>query len=234
MAEAVTNVLSNPDFQQGWRTILTTTHSGLISFLRGDTANAQIVDGTLTVDVIGIANVALERLREDGLIPPETQIPDTAATPQRQQILDRLSEALQTRLPEDFGIVRIANAQRLQTASAVVQGIDVIAIAMVVLSVLLTLLAIRWANRNYRAILWIVGGVTALAGLAMLGLSAIGARGGEAVEAPDGHALVGAFVVNLSNSFIDWLAILVTVAVSIGVLATIWHFVFGKRNQEAQ
>src|SRR5215218_1507575 len=93
MAEAVTGVLSNPDFQQGWRTLLTTTHAGLVSFLRGETTNAQIVDGTLTIDVIGVADVALERLKADGVI-PDVEIPDTATTPERQQILDRLSEAL--------------------------------------------------------------------------------------------------------------------------------------------
>jgi len=232
MADAVTNVLANPDVQQVWRGLLTTTHSGLIAFLRGDTANAQIVDGTLTLDVIGMAQVALERLQADGLL-PDVQIPDTASTPQRQQILERLNAALNTRLPDDFGIVKIANAQRLQTASMLVQGIDVVAIAMVVISVVLSLLAIRWANRNYRALMWIVGGVVALVGLLMIGLSALGVRGGEAVEAPDGHALIGAFVVNLSNSFTDWLAIVVTVAVAVGVVATIWHFLFGRSNETA-
>ena len=234
MAEAVTNLLSNPDFQSTWRSILTTTHSGLVSFLRGDTANAQIVDGTLTIDVIGVANVALERLRADGILPDTVQIPDTGSTPLRQEILDRLSTALNTRLPDDFGIVKIANATRLQTASALVQGMDVLVPAMAVVSVILTLLAIRWANRNARALVWIVGGVVALSALIMLGLSALGARGGEAVEAPDGHALIGAAVVNLSDSLSDWMAIVVTIAVAIGVLATIWHFTFGRRREPAQ
>ena len=230
MAEAVTNVLSNPDFQQAWRSILTTTHSGLVSFLRGDTTNVQIVDGTLTIDVIAVADVALERLKADGVI-PDVEIPDTASTPARQEILDRLNDALNTSLPPDFGIVKIANASRLQTASTVVQGIDALAIAMVVVSLLLSLLAIRWANSNFRAIAWIVAGVATLAGLTMLGLTYLGDRGGQAVEEPDGHALIGATVVNLSASLTDWLAILVTVAVAVGVLATIWHFTFGRRRE---
>jgi len=233
MAEAVTGVLSNPDFQQGWRTLLTTTHAGLVSFLRGETTNAQIVDGTLTIDVIGVADVALERLKADGVI-PDVEIPDTATTPERQQILDRLSEALNTRLPDDFGIVRIANASRLQAAAAIVQGIDVVAIAMIVISLLLTVLAIRWANRNARAVVTIAGGVVAVAGLLILGLSALGARGGEAVEEPDGHALIGAAMLNLSESLSDWMAILVIGAVAIGVVATIWHFTFGRRHEPAQ
>jgi len=233
MAEAVTNVLSNPEVQQTWRSILTTSHSGLVSFLRGDTTNAQIVDGTLTVDLIGVANVALERLRADGVLPDTVQIPDTASTPQRQEILDRLSTALSTRLPDDFGIVKIADARRLQTASTVVQGIDVLVIALAVISILLALFAVRWANRNARAVAWMAGIVVALSALIMLGLSALGARGGEAVAAPDGHALIGAAVVNLSESLSDWLAILVTVAIAVVVLATIWHFTFGKDQETA-
>jgi hypothetical protein len=232
MAEAVTAVLSNPDFKQGWRTLLTTTHSGLVGFLRGETTNAQIVDGTLTIDVIGVANVALERLKADGVI-PDVEIPETAATPERQQILDRLSEALDTRLPDDFGIVRIANASRLQTAATIVQGIDVLAIAMIVISAVLSLLAIRWANRNARAVVTMAAGVVAIAGVLILGLSALGARGGEAVEEPDGHALIGAAALNLSESLSDWMAILVIGAVAIGVLATIWHFTFGRAREEA-
>ncbi len=232
MAEAVTNVLSNPEVQQTWRSILTTSHSGLVSFLRGDTTNAQIVDGTLTIDLIGVANVALERLRADGVLPETVQIPDTAST-QRQELLDRLSAALSTRLPDDFGIVRIADARRLQTASTVVQGIDVLVVALAVVSILLALFAVRWANRNARAVAWIAGIVITLSALIMLGLSALGARGGEALEAPDGHALIGAAVVNLSESLSDWLAILITVAIAVVVLATIWHFTFGRRQEAA-
>ena len=95
----------------------------------------------------------------------------------------------------------------------------------------------RWRNGRgaliKRAVVSLVAGVVALVGLLMIGLNALGVRGGEAVEAPDGHALIGAFVVNLSNSFTDWLAIVVTVAVAVGVVATIWHFLFGRSNETA-
>ena len=131
ISDAVTKVLSDPGFQETWRSLLTATHGGLLAFLRGDTTNAQIVDGTLTIDVIGVANVALEKLRADGVIPETTVLPDVSADPNRQAVLDRLSTALNTRLPEDFGIIKIANASRLQTASTLVQGIDVLAVVMV-------------------------------------------------------------------------------------------------------
>ena len=161
IADAVTRVLTAPGFQETWRSLLTATHGGMLAFLRGDTTNVQIVDGTLTIDVIGVANVALERLRADGVIPETTEIPDTSAEPNRQAVLDKLSTALSTRLPDDFGIIKIADASRLQAASTLVQGIDILAVLMIFVSAGLGLLSIRWANRNWRAVLAIVAGVVA-------------------------------------------------------------------------
>ncbi len=233
IAEAVSDTLSSPGFQETWRRLLTATHGGLVGLLRGEATNAQIVDGTLTIDVIGIANVAIERLRADGVIPETIQVPDVSAEPNRQAVLDRLSTALNTRLPDDFGIIKVANASRLQTASTVVRFIDVLSIVMVLVSAGLTLLALRWANRNWRAALAVVTGVVAISALLMLALNFLSDGAAGVIEAPDGHALLAATVKNLADSFTDWLAILITASVAVGVLAVVWHFTFG-RNAEGE
>ena len=126
-------------------------------------------------------------------------MPDVSAEPNRQAALDRLSTALSTRLPEDFGIVKIANASRLQTASTLVQGIDIFVVVMAVVSVILGLLSLRWANRNWRAALSIVVGVVAISAVLMIALNFLSDGAAGVVEAPDGHALLAATVMNLAE-----------------------------------
>ena len=67
----------------------------------------------------------------------------------------------------------------------------------------------------------------------MLGLNFLSDGAAGVIEAPDGHALLAAMVLNLAGSLTDWLAILTTVSVAVGVLAVVWHFTFG-RNAEGE
>ena len=65
----------------------------------------------------------------------------------------------------------------------------------------------------------------------MLALTFLSDGAAGVVEAPDGHALLAATVINLSDSLTDWLAILTTASVALGVLAVIWHFTFGRHAE---
>jgi hypothetical protein len=201
-----------------WDSVLGGLHSQLVSFLRGTSPSAEVSDGVLSVDLLVIIGNALERLQEDGVIEVDIQIPDMSADENREAFVARLNGALNRDLPEDFGTIRVANVQRLQAASSVVQTFDILVYVMPLLAALFTLLAIALAERRKRAVLWIVFGVELLLILALAATTYLGQGAAESIAAQDGPTLAIAIGGELSESLGGWIAAWVVAFALVGVV----------------
>jgi hypothetical protein len=225
LAEGATNLLTSEDFQDGWHTVLTTVHGNLVAFLRGETENLTIADGTLTIDLLGIAGKLIEQLQADGVIPSDISLPDFNVIDNREAIIAELSTRLQAQIPPDFGQVQIANVNGLQTASIIVQQADTAVLALAVVTIVFTLLTMVWANRRWRALFVMAVFVEILLALVLLGL--VGAQGwtADVMADPEGRALAAAFISNVSGSLFAWLGwTAVFVAIFAAVVAVIGSF----------
>lgn len=225
LAEASSNFLTSEQFQDGWRTVLTTVHRDLVAVLRGDTENVTISNGTLTIDLLGIAGKLVEQLQADGVIPSDIALPDFNVIDNREALIAELSSRLQAQIPPDFGQVHIANVNGLQTASTIVQQSDTALIVLAAITIVFTLLTFIWAHRRWRGLFVLAIFVEILLAIMLLALVATQGWATDVMAQPEGRVVAAAFVDKVTGSLFAWLAwTAVFVAIFAAIVAVIGAF----------
>jgi hypothetical protein len=225
---AISKAMTAPEFHETWNALLAGAHDKLLAVLRGETSNVQIANGVVTIDLVSLASSALIQLQQDGVIPDTITIPPPDPFASHDEQVARINAALGTNLQPDFGQVQLTRGgQALNAGATVVRGFDVVTIALPVVSLILALFTIWYADRRSRAVLAIVVGLSTISALLMLLLGALSSRATDVVSSPDGHVLVASFIRELAQSLFIWLAIVVLIALFIGGTAV----VLGGRNR---
>ncbi len=233
IAEAADQLLTDERVQGGLDSTLTLLHTRLVALLRGDAENAQIVNGTLTIDLLGVVRELLTQLQADGVLPSDVALPDLGLVNDRDALIAQLNTALNAQLPPDFGQIQIADATGLQRASTLVQQADVAVVGLVVAALLLILLAVFFAHRKARALFFVSIGIEVLIVLVALGL--IGAQGwaADSLASPEGRPVLSAFVGGLAGSLTLWLTWTGIVVAVVAVLAAAVGLLFAGRRTES-
>lgn len=214
---ATADLLSSETFQQRWEQALTRLHSSFLNLLHGEAQFVEVRDGKLTVDAVGLAQAVVAKLRDDGVLPPESQIPDFATTPERAEFVARLETALDTRLPDDFGQVPVADAAAIERMSAVLGKFDAVVIGLGVLSLILAAVAVWFAHRRVAALIWVLIGTEVVIGLVVLAMLVLQGAIADSIATPESHVLLGSFVDRLAQSLITWLAVIAAVLALVAV-----------------
>jgi hypothetical protein len=225
LADASINLLSGEQFQEGWRTVLTTLHSDLVAVMRGETENVTISDNTLTIDLLGIAGKLIEQLQADGVIPAEVSLPDFNVIDNREALIAELSSRLQAQIPPDFGQVQVANVTGLQQLSTLIQQFDTAILVMVVITLVAIVLTFVWAHRRWRALFVMALFVEILLALMLVAVVVAQGTATDAMAQPEGRVMAAAFVNRVGQSLFSWLAwTAVFVAIFAAIVAVIGAF----------
>ncbi len=218
VADALEQVLTSDGAQDVWNSVLRGLHSQLLALLRNTTPATDISDGTLSVDMLVVLGNALRQLQADGVIETEIAIPDMTVDENRQAFIDRLDAALPRDVPDDLGIIEVANVRGLQAASTVVQAFDVLVIALPLLAIVVTLIALWVADRRKRAVAWIVLGVELVLFVSLMATSTLGNSAALSIAAGDGPTLALAIGGELVESLGGWLTAWIVAFALIGAV----------------
>jgi hypothetical protein len=219
IAAAAEKLLASEEFQSVWERALTRAHSTFLKVVRGQSEYVEEVNGKLTVDLLGLTGAVIDQLKADGVIDPQIQLPDLSDTSDHPALVARLGTALQANLPPDFGQVPIADAAAVDRLAKLLRQFDLIVGGLIVLSLVLVLLALWWADRRWRALASISLGTIVVIGLLMLVLYVVQDAVGDAIAVPEGKVILGTLVNRLLGSLMSWLAVLAFALAIIGLPA---------------
>jgi hypothetical protein len=221
IAQATTDLLANPNFQDRLTTLLGRLHTGFLNVVNGDSQYFTTTDGKLTLDLLAVIDTVISELQADGVLPTAADFPRFSAAADRTDFLARLSTYVDAQLPPDFGQVPIADASAIETIGTGLRLFDQALIGMVVLTLVLAIGAVLFADRRWNAVFWL--GLTAevVLGLLILGLLWARTYSGTVVSNPDSPVLAGALVGALASSLALWLAALGVVILMITIPAAL-------------
>jgi len=219
---AIANVLGNPQFHETFQSLLAGAHEKLLAVLRGETPNVQIANGVVTIDLVSLASAALIQLQNDGVLPANITIPTPEPFASHDEQVARINAALGTNLQPDFGQVELTRGgQGLNAGAIIVRAFDATTIGAVIVSAILGVLTVWFADRRSRAVLAIVVGIAFVGALTMVFLGAVSSRAADTVASPDGHVLIASIIQSLAQSLFLWLALVVVAALFIGGVAVV-------------
>ena len=170
----IDTAMASPAFQTAWVQMNRVAHQAIVNILRGNSQTVTIVDGYVVLDVWPLVGVALTQLQAGGIIPADVALPDLSqGLP--PGAFDRLNVLLGGRIPADLGTFPLVPADKLEKAQSLVSIFDLVTIGLVIVTALLALLTIWYANRRLRMLV-----LLALGGLMALVLARFAIRGLEA------------------------------------------------------
>jgi hypothetical protein len=207
-----------------WSQVNRAVHQRVVALLRGETGpGVNVEDGMVTLNAIPLINRGLARSEElisDILgrpvtLPSTQEIEASGGLEEARQILE---ERLGLALPDDFGQVRVYNAERLGAAQEALGFLDRFVVVVVVVTIVLFAAALAMSVDRRRTLIRLAIGV--LVG-ALVGRLAIRLIQGSIVDLAAARAR-GAVTEVMSNVFaglMDFTTILLVVGIVVGLAA---------------
>jgi hypothetical protein len=210
-------------FSDAWGSANRLAHTALVALLRGD-SRLDSSDRELTIGVLPVVIVGMERLQEVGLIPDDVDLPDPSDPDASTVIREVLADRLGIDLPSDVGEVPLVRMSRLETARQLVTVFDIITVVGIVLAAVLAALTIWLAHDRRRAILYLgLGTAITVVVVQVLALVLSGTVADS--MARDGTPVLGAIV----GALISNLALALTVVLLLAIGTIVGAVVAGRR-----
>jgi hypothetical protein len=151
-------LVRSEEFQGVMTASVSLAHQGAVTLIReGDSAESfAIVDGEVRLDLLPAIVAVLDRVlgdEFDGFGLDEIELPSFVSGERVDAALARLSDALGTLLPDDFGQVTIMTEDRLGEWQAAVRVVDRIVVGLLVVTVLLGVGAVVVSARRRRTLI---------------------------------------------------------------------------------
>jgi hypothetical protein len=208
-SEAATSLLSG---------LVRRAHAGGVVLVRADLdqrPNVEVRGAEVRVDLVPVIAQALQEV----LVELRVLLPDVAIP----QVLDGqdaagrelLAEALQTRLPTDFGQLTIMTGADLTGLQRAIRSIDRLVAVLVALTVVMLVVTIATSRRRRRTVLQLAGGLTLGIAVAALLVQQLEAVVLGAITRPSGERVAGALLGELARDLRS-----VAVLVGLAALAT--------------
>jgi hypothetical protein len=199
----------------------------VVALLRGD-SRLDSSDRELTIGVLPVVIVGLERLQEVGLIPDDVDLPDPSDADASTVIRGLLADRLGIDLPPDVGEVPLVRMSRLETARQLVTVFDIITVVSLLLAAVLAALTVWLAHDRRRAVLFLgIGTAITVVVVQLLALLLSGAVADS--MARDGTPVLGAIV----GALISNLALALTVVLILAVGVSVGAVVVGRRATQS-
>ena len=226
IAEQIGVFMATDIFSEAWGAANRVAHTAVVGFLRRDTP-LDSSDGELSIGVLPVIIIGLERLQQTGILPDDLDLPDPSELGEGDVIRELIAERIGIDLPPDFGEIPLVRLSRLESVRQAVRSFDLITVIGAVVAVVLTALTI-WLARNRRRAVMRLGIGTAIAVFAVqlltLLLSGLVETALTEDDTPILAAIVGALIGNL--------ALALTVVLVLGLVAAVSAALLGRRRSE--
>ena len=223
--EQIATFMGTDVFLNAWAAANRAAHTTLVRILRSDSI-LDASDGDLSISVLPVILVGLQRLQEVGLLPDDLGLPNPSDPDAADAVREVLTQRLGIDLPPDFGEMRLVQLSRLETARQFVRIFDLIAVASIVVAVALVALTV-WLARNRRRALVLLGLGTAVSLLVAMGLAtAISGAIASALTEDGARNTVSALLDALVSNLVLVLGVVLLIA--IGAAAAAW--LVGRRE----
>jgi hypothetical protein len=172
VATQIDRFVTSPEFQRLLLEATEVAHTKAVALLRQDAAalpNLDVAAGEVQLNLVPVVGRILEDLVDQGLAAlgvEEIPFIDPFADPQVS--LDRLSSALGTELPPDFGRLTVMSETELEDLQTVARRLDQLVWVLLVLSIVLLVATIAVAPRRRRMLVQVGLGAVATTVVVML------------------------------------------------------------------
>ena len=200
--EAVTTLVSSPEGSQLLLRTIEVAHERSVLLLRDELdqlPNVVVTEGEVRVNFVPVIAEVLRSVVNAGLdfVGIQREIPPFDSAEDASAAIDRLAGIVGRDLPPDFGQVRIASEESLETAQGYVRAFDLALLALLIAAIVLGVLAV-WLAPSIPVGTFRVGVAAALAALAGWGLvQVLAARVTEAATTADGREAITEIVSSL-------------------------------------
>jgi hypothetical protein len=219
--ERLTAFFATERAQSALVTATEAAHRRLVTVLRGDSDIVSVEGTTVTIDLLPLAVGGLAELQSLGVIPATVVLPDVSDQAGRESTVAALEDRLGRDLPEDFGLVSIADANRLAAAQGLVRAFDIVVIVLALVTLALCAATVVLARRRLRMVVALALGVVVaiivariIVRTALTGITTSIASGGSG----DVLTLV---IQDLTTDLATWTWILVALGIVVAVTAAI-------------
>ncbi len=220
--DQVEAIVASDTFQRFWAEASTRVHATAIAVLNGDSEVVQVSNGQVVLNLLPVINAALVRVSDfaSSLLDRPVSIPPITSGDVPSEAVARIESATGVELPDDFGQLAVADADRLTSVQAAYtlfnRGV-IIAVVSVVLFLALALLA---STRRRRTLIQIM--VASAVVLVLERRFAI-AAGDSLVDdaSADARGVVRSAVDVLSGSLLEYTGWLLAVALIVLAAALI-------------
>ena len=152
IAEQIGSFMGSDVFVNGWSAANRVAHTVLVRVLRGDSV-LDSTDGELSISVLPVIIVGLQRLIDVGLLPDDLELPDPSDVDAGDVVRRVLEERLGINLPPDFDELPLVRMSRLESVRQVVHVFDLITVAIILIAAALVGLVLWRAHHRRRAII---------------------------------------------------------------------------------
>ena len=200
--EAVTTLVSSPEGNQLLLRTIEVAHERSVLLLRDELdqlPNIVVTEGEVRVNFVPVIAEVLRSVVNAGLdfVGIQREIPPFDSAEDASAAIDRLASIVGRDLPPDFGQVRIASEESLETAQGYVRAFDLALWALLIAAIVLAVLAI-WLAPSIPVGTIRVGVAAAVAALAGWGLvQVLAARVADAATTADGRVAITEIVSSL-------------------------------------
>ena len=225
MQKELQQFLASPRAEQAWIRVNTVGHERLVAVLRGESKFVTINENNVTLNLLPLIGVALERIqaRLPDILGSRIQLPqiDPNATPDEARA--QLSAALGRPLPADFGTVTLLKGSQGHQVQQAVNLFDKLVVLIIIVTVALIVAAILVSPRRWYTVLELALGLllgvvitkVVVAQLEKLLLDSIKKEGVVAVA----NGIVTSAVDKLAT-YLVWLIVLAVVVAVAAVIGT--------------
>ena len=155
MQKELQQFLASPRAEQAWVRINEAGHERLVAVLRGESKYVTINENNVTLNLLPLISVALERIqaRLPDILGSRIQLPqiDPNATPDEARA--QLSAALGRPLPADFGTVTLLKGSQGHQVQQAVNLFDKLVVVVIIVTVALIVAAILVSPRRWYTVL---------------------------------------------------------------------------------
>jgi hypothetical protein len=152
--DRVASFVESDEFAQLWTGTVRIAHEAAVRLLRDDAPSVEVQDGEVTLNLVPVIDAVLLRLGEASpeLFGREIDIPTITVDDIPEEAVDRLAEALDIELDDDFGVVTVYDDSSLEEAQAIVATFDRFAVILLPLGLGLAALAMWLAGHPRRTL----------------------------------------------------------------------------------
>jgi uncharacterized protein YneF (UPF0154 family) len=232
--EVVTNVVTSPDGEELLLDVIQVSHEKIVLLLRDETDQLPLVvveEGEVRVNLVPLMAEVLRRTVNEGidLVGIDREIPAFDSAEDADASIAKLASFLGRDLPPDFGQVRIASEESLQTAQNLASAFDRATWYLVIAALVLATLAVVLTQPLWQGLVRV--GIAAAVAVAAgwIATETFAAYLPSATSSPEGGAAVNDVAQAVVNSMTGFAVMMIL----LGIVVAAGGFWMSRRTMTA-